>query len=78
MQKKWINYKILNTFFNNLKNQADDENTKYWFKGATPDGVSEHSNGIEGTWRSVKKEFFNYKKQDISILKFVIFFMIYE
>ena len=48
-----------------------DESTRYWFKGASICGVADHTNHVEGNWRSVSKNYFLLKKRDIR--KFLFF-----
>ena len=35
-----------------------NEDLKYFYVGASPPGVAEHTNSLEGYWEYVQKEFF--------------------
>ena len=62
LSKDWM---IENKFLS--VNEYNDENCKYWFKGVSINRVLEHSNSEEGNWTSVSKNYFNFKRRDISI-----------
>ena len=69
--KKWENNRNLYQCLARMIEINSNEFKRYWYKGASIDGVSEHFNGVEGNWTSIKKEYFNNIKVDISIFIFL-------
>ena len=68
--KKWENNRNLEECLARMIEINSNEFERYWYKGASIYDVSEHSNKVKGTLTSIKKEYFNNKKVDISIFIF--------